>query len=87
MFEKHLWKSDFLSQNAGHGLHLYLKCHSSTCVFQTFFSKNQLPGFYIVGTLVENGLTRIPYKLVDITEGNLDTFQRFLWRVWRAYFN
>ena len=46
-------------------LHLYLKCHSSTRVFQTFpqvsfkhfGSKNQLPGFYIRGTLVENRLT------------------------------
>ena len=37
-------------------LHLYLKCHSSKVVFQTFASKNQLPGFYISGTLTENGL-------------------------------
>ena len=37
-------------------LYLYLKCHSSTGVFQTFASKNQLPGFYVNGALVENGL-------------------------------
>ena len=30
MFEKHLWKSDIY-------LHLYLKCHSSTSVFQKFW--------------------------------------------------
>ena len=34
MFEKHLWKSDVLSKDAGHW-----------------------PGFYISGTLVENGLS------------------------------
>ena len=39
MFEKHLWKSDILSEDAGH-----------------FASKSQLPGFYLSGTLVENGL-------------------------------
>ena len=37
-------------------LHLYLKCHSSRGVSQNFASKKQLPGFYISGTLVENGL-------------------------------
>ena len=39
-------------------LHLYLKCHSSTGVFQHFGSKNRLPGFYIRRTLVENGLAK-----------------------------
>ena len=39
-------------------LHLYLKRHSSTGIFQTFASKNQLPGFYISQTLVENNLIR-----------------------------
>ena len=33
-----------------------LKCHSSTGVFKHFASKNQLPGFYSSGTLVEKGL-------------------------------
>ena len=37
-------------------LYLYVKCHSSTGVFKRFASKNQLTGFYISGTLVENGL-------------------------------
>ena len=38
-------------------LHLCLKCHSST-VFFNFYSKNQLPAFFIrSGTLVENKLT------------------------------
>ena len=31
-YEKHLWKSKILSKD----LHLYLRCHSSTDVFQTF---------------------------------------------------
>ena len=34
-------------------LHFYLKCHSSTGVFQTFGSKIQLPGLSISGTLIE----------------------------------
>ena len=34
MFEKHLWKSDILSKVID--LHLYLKCHPSTGVFQIF---------------------------------------------------
>ena len=38
------------------GLHLYLKCHSSTGVFTYFTGKNQLPGFYISGVLAGNGL-------------------------------
>ena len=58
MFEKHLWKNDILSKDAVDDLHLYLKCHSSTGIFQTFGSKNQLPGLSIIGTLVENGLIR-----------------------------
>ena len=48
-------------------LHLYLKCHSSTGVFQIFASKNQLPVFCISGAFVENGLRsfsdKIPKKL------------------------
>ena len=38
-------------------LHLYLKCHSSTGIFQIFASKRQLPGFYISETLIKNGLS------------------------------
>ena len=56
MFEKHLWKSDILSKDACHGPVSLLKCHSSTGVFKHCSSKNHLPGFYISGTLVENGL-------------------------------
>ena len=51
MFEKHLWKSDILSKDAGHR-HVTLPQR----FFKHFASKNQLPGFYISGTLVENGL-------------------------------
>ena len=36
MFEKHMWKSDISSKDAGHDLHFDLKSHSSTGVFQTF---------------------------------------------------
>ena len=44
MFEKHLWKSDILSKDAGQ---------------RHFASKNQLPGLSISGTLVENGLKKL----------------------------
>ena len=38
-------------------LHVYVKCHSSKGVFQTYFaSKSQLPGLTVSGTLVGNGL-------------------------------
>ena len=50
MFEKHLWKSDILSKDAGHIIPL------PQVFFKHFANKNQLPGFYIGGTLVENGL-------------------------------
>ena len=40
-------------------LHLYLKRKSSTVFFKHFASKNQLPAFYINGTLVENGLIKL----------------------------
>ena len=43
MFQKHLWKSDILSKDAG----------------QHFASKNRPPGLSINGTLVENGLIRL----------------------------
>ena len=58
MFEKHLWKSDILSKDAGQwpDLHLYLKYHSSQVFLKYFASKNQLPGLSVTGTLVENGL-------------------------------
>ena len=44
----HLW----INQVVG----FYLKWHSSIGVFKHFVGKNQLPGFYISRTLVENGL-------------------------------
>ena len=37
--------------------HLYLKCYSWTGVFIYFATKDQLPGFSIIGTLAGNGLT------------------------------
>ena len=36
-------------------LHLYLKCHSSTCVFKHFASKNQLPRLAVNGTWSKMG--------------------------------
>ena len=48
MFEKHLWKSDILSKDVTF----------PQVFFKHFASKNQLPGFYINGTLVENGLKK-----------------------------
>ena len=50
MFEKHLWKSDILSKDADHIIPL------PQVFFKHFANKNQLPGFYISGTLIENGL-------------------------------
>ena len=47
--EKHLWKSVM-------DLHLYLKCHSSYVFFTHFASKNQLPGFSMIGKFAGNGL-------------------------------
>ena len=44
MFEKHLWKSDILSKDAG-------RIRINHC-----FSKKTLPGLSISGTFVENGL-------------------------------
>ena len=52
-------------------LHLYLKCHSSSRgVFQNFASKNQLPGFYINGTLVENGFINLQQKSGSNVDGS-----------------
>ena len=47
-------------------LYLYLKCHSSIGVFQKFASKNKLPGFYISGKLVQNGLNKIQSFCLDL---------------------
>ena len=44
MFEKHLWKRENVAL--------------PQVFFKHFACKNQLPGFYISGTLVENGLTK-----------------------------
>ena len=70
MFEKHLWKSDILSKDAGHRPASLLKMSLFYCffLFKHFASKNQLPGFYISGTLVENELTEdfcLTYSTTD----------------------
>ena len=41
-----MWKSDIFSKDAGH----------RQVFFARFVCKNQLPGFYTSGTLVENEL-------------------------------
>ena len=50
----HLWINQvvgFYNQNV----------NRSQLFFKNFASKNQLPGFYISGTLVENGLKELYY--------------------------
>ena len=57
MFEKHLWKSDILSKDAGQRPAFLLKMSTLQRVsFKHFASKNQLSGFYISGALVDNML-------------------------------
>ena len=51
MFEKRLCKRDISSKNVT----------LPQVFFKHFASKNQLPGFYVSGTLVENGLKVKPY--------------------------
>ena len=46
MFENHLWKSDILSKDVTR----------PQVFFKHFASKNQLPGLFVNGTLIENGL-------------------------------
>ena len=63
MFEKHLWKSDILSKDAGHQPAFLLKNVTVPQVFfKHFASKSQLPGFYISRTLVKNGLNQLDEK-------------------------
>ena len=60
MFEKHLWKSGILSKDADHRPASLLKNVTLPQVFfKHFASKSQLLGFYISGTLVENGLIQL----------------------------
>ena len=54
MCEKHLRNSDILSKDAGHRPASLLKMLLFHRYFHTFASKNQLPGFSIIGTLPGN---------------------------------
>ena len=56
MFENHLWESDILSKDAGVTCIFTENVTPPQVFFKHFASKNQLPGFYISWTLVENGL-------------------------------
>ena len=53
MCEKHLWKNKILSKDAGHRPASLLKM---SLFHWCFSNKNQLPGFYITGTLIKNEL-------------------------------
>ena len=59
MLEKHLWKSDILSKDAGHGPACLLIMPLFHMFFKHFASIKQLPGLSIIGTLVENRLGKI----------------------------
>ena len=63
MFQKHLWKSDIWPASLR-------KRHHPQVFFKYFASKNQLPGFYISGTLVENGLMKEQIENVLSLQGN-----------------
>ena len=52
MFEKHLWKSEILSKDVG-------RWPLPQVFFKHYAGENQLPGFYISGTLVENVLRNV----------------------------
>ena len=52
------WGATFQVKMQVIDLYLCLKRYSSTGVFKHFDSKNQLPGFYNCGTLVENGFRK-----------------------------
>ena len=54
--EKHLWKCDILSKDPGHGPAFLLKVTHPQVFFTYFASKNQLPGFSIMGGLAGNSL-------------------------------
>ena len=66
MFQKHLWKSDIWPASLR-------KRHHPQVFFKYFASKNQLPGFYIRGTLVENGLMKEHIENVLSLQGNTST--------------
>ena len=66
MFQKHLWKSDIWPASLR-------KRHHPQVFFKYFASKNQLPGFYISGTLVENGLMKEQIENVRSLQGNTST--------------
>ena len=64
MFEKHLWKSDILSKDAGQRPAFLCKMSTLQPVyFKHFASKNQLPGLNISGALVENMLIMSIYLI------------------------
>ena len=66
MFQKHLWKSDIWPASLR-------KRHHPQVFFKYFASKNQLPGFYISGTLVENGLMKEQIENVLSLQENTST--------------
>ena len=76
MFEKRLWKSDFLSKDAGRRPASLLKMSLFHWrFFKHFASKNQVPGLSVSGTLFENGLIRnCPKEIVDVAITSVSIF-------------
>ena len=68
MFEKHLWKSDILSKDAGRPASLLKMSFFRRCFSIILLVKNQLPDFYISGTLVENGLNKMTWLYFICTD-------------------
>ena len=64
MFEKHVWKSDILSKDAGHRPASLLKMSFFHRSFSNILLvKNQAPDFYVKGTLAENGLLNFYHRV------------------------
>ena len=64
MFEKHVRKSDILSKDAGHRPASLLKMSFFyRCFSNILLVKHQAPGFYVKGTLVENGLSNFYHRV------------------------
>ena len=67
-------KSDILSKDAGQLPASLLKMSLfHRCFLKHFASKNQLPGFYINRTLVENGLITSTNHPIGLVKVNLDS--------------
>ena len=69
-------------------LHIYLNIALPQVFFKYFASKNQLPGFYIGGTLVENGLIRefgIVLPILNMSGSSQFAFFPIALKFWSSY--